>query len=115
MAILFLAGTTEPAVYQPCTLQGFFSYRKQRSLHENPPGDCTAAERNYVAGATRRRQGILPEQDSDISQKINMEVSRLKKLKERLKRGLALMMAAASIVSVLPSMNVSAVNDGVKM
>ena len=58
MAILFLAGTTEPTVYQPCIPQGFFSYRKLRSLHENPPGDYTAAERNYVAGATVVRQII---------------------------------------------------------
>lgn len=39
----------------------------------------------------------------------------MKKLKERLKRGLALMMAAASIVSVLPSMNVSAASQTAKI
>ncbi|MEY8237298.1 thioester domain-containing protein [Lachnospiraceae bacterium 66-29] len=44
-----------------------------------------------------------------------MEVSRLKKLKERLKRGLAMMMAAASIVSVFPSMNVSAASETAKI
>lgn len=47
--------------------------------------------------------------------KNKMEVSRLKKLKERLKRGLALMIAAASIVSVLPSMNVSAASQTAKI
>ena len=50
-----------------------------------------------------------------LCQKINMEVSRLKKLKERLKRGLAMMMAAASIVSVFPSMNVSAASETAKI
>ena len=39
----------------------------------------------------------------------------MKKLKERLKRGLAMMMAAASIVSVLPSMNVSAASETAKI
>ncbi len=39
----------------------------------------------------------------------------MKKLKERLKRGLAMMMAAASIVSVFPSMNVSAASETAKI
>ena len=45
VAILFLAGTADVPVYQPCTPQEFFSYRKLRSLYKNPPGDCIAAER----------------------------------------------------------------------
>ena len=35
----------------------------------------------------------------------------MKKMKERLKRGLAMMMAAATVVSVLPSLSVSAASE----
>ncbi len=39
----------------------------------------------------------------------------MKKLKERLKRGIAIMMAAATVVSVLPSMSVSAASETAKI
>ena len=39
----------------------------------------------------------------------------MKKLKEKLKRGLAMMMAAAAIVSSLPSMSVLAASETAKI